>query len=891
MRTLALAKCLSVLALLFFTPQGFAASPCVARWLSGYGAPGVGFASGGAASLRDSIELPNGDVIVAGSFNIVGATRARNIARLDRASGMWHPLGTGVNGIVNALALMPNGDLIAAGKFTEADGVPLQSIARWNGTTWSALPGGGISDGILAILALPDGGIIAGGKFEYAGNAAAQNIAQWNGSAWAPMGSGMRMDLSSNDAQVEALARLPAGDIVAGGHFEIAGGVSSNGIARWDGAAWKAFGSGLGTAGYPFVGALDVLPDGTLIAGGSFGSIDGVTAVNLAAFDGLAWHAIGSGVAGSIFAVRGFDHGEILAGGSFSFADKVLAASIARWDGVQWRQVGGGVGGDGGGTVYSITRLSDNSAVIGGQFSVAGGIPALNGAFLPDSEFSLLAPAGLNGTVQAIAQLPSGDFVLAGEFTQAGGVGSNRIVRWDGTAFHNIGAGMSAKVSALAVLPDGDLVAGGDFTYVSGRLAPRVARWNGAEWSPLGSGLSASVKSLLALPDGSLVVGGAFITAGGKSARGVARWNGSEWNSLGTGVSGGTASTPTVYALARTPQGDIIAAGEFGAAGDTAALNIARWDGTTWSALGQGVNASSGTHRALALRVLPGGDLVVGGSFARAGGIDAKNIARWNGQAWSPLGSGVANPVYALQNLADGSLLAGGTGVVRWTGAQWEAFSDGTDTRTIVQIPSGDIFIGGSIGLVGSPGSVYSQYFARMAASGAPILGTQPSDSAFDTSHVANLFAAVCVGLSDADVDSIQWLRNSVPVSNGPGGASPGGGTVVGATTLFPDGTMRLEIDDLQMGDAGMYEVVLTNSCGDRVSRSAILTVRANVADLNADGVVNDVDFQLFAAQYDVVLCNVPEMPGACSADLNADGGVDDRDFVVFVMYYSEMTP
>src|SRR5689334_9759169 len=43
-----------------------------------------------------------------------------------------------------------------------------------------------------------------------------------------------------------------------------------------------------------------------------------------------------------------------------------------------------------------------------------------------------------------------------------------------------------------------------------------------------------------------------------------------------------------------------------------------------------------------------GGDLYVGGLFSTAGGNNAKGIAKWNGSSWSALGSGTYGGVLAL---------------------------------------------------------------------------------------------------------------------------------------------------------------------------------------------------------------------------------------------------
>ncbi|MBX3379734.1 MAG: hypothetical protein KF805_06540 [Phycisphaeraceae bacterium] len=59
--------------------------------------------------------------------------------------------------------------------------------------------------------------------------------------------------------------------------------------------------------------------------------------------------------------------------------------------------------------------------------------------------------------------------------------------------------------------------------------------------------------------------------------------------------------------------------------------------------------------------------------------------------------------------------------------------------------------------------------------------------------------------------------------------------------------------------------------------------------DLNNDGIVEDSDFVLFAAAYDLLDCADPNMAPGCPADLNGDGYVDDSDFVLFVAAYNEL--
>jgi hypothetical protein len=60
-------------------------------------------------------------------------------------------------------------------------------------------------------------------------------------------------------------------------------------------------------------------------------------------------------------------------------------------------------------------------------------------------------------------------------------------------------------------------------------------------------------------------------------------------------------------------------------------------------------------------------------------------------------------------------------------------------------------------------------------------------------------------------------------------------------------------------------------------------------ADLNADDVVDDSDFQFFVVAYDVLDCGDASMPAGCPSDLNRDGFVDDADFQIFVVAYNDL--
>jgi len=168
----------------------------------------------------------------------------------------------------------------------------------------------------------------------------------------------------------------------------------------------------------------------------------------------------------------------------------------------------------------------------------------------------------------------------------------------------------------------------------------RRSKWDGATWSALGSGLYGyyALAEALAVYDGKLIAGGSFSSAGGQPANCIAAWDGASWSALGMGI--GDPSSSVVSALLTFDDGSgpaLYAAGEFHQAGGVPVNNIARWNGSDWSAVGEGFNGA--VH---ALAVFDDGT----GPTLYAAGRFTGRIAKWNGQSWTVVAGPLSATVY-----------------------------------------------------------------------------------------------------------------------------------------------------------------------------------------------------------------------------------------------------
>jgi trimeric autotransporter adhesin len=539
--------------------------------------------------------------------------------------------------------------------------------------------------------------LVLGGQFQVAGNCVASNIASYDPAtgAWGTFGAG-------TNGVVSSLAVLAGGELVAGGSFTAAGGIAANSLAAWNGTFWLRMGSGVQGAVY----ALATAANGDLYAGGQFFGA-GFVPLHIARWNGGTWSVVGGGMDQPVSSLAAMPNGDVVAGGQFQNAGGTAVDGLARWNGIRWAPIGTGLSGYPGAPLVDVCvvkALANGDLVVGGGFERAGGVIA-NGLALWNGSSWTGFGTSPDRLVYSIAELPQGDLVIGG-FQDLPGAPNTSLARW------SPGQGWSPLITefseheALLVDPSGALFVGGSFTSIGGAVAHSVAHYDGVIWTALDTGTGgtsyADVSASKVLRNGDHVVGGRFAQIEGVPADNVARWNGSTWSPLGLGLDG------SVHAIEELPNGELVVGGTFGQAGGLPALAVARWNGTAWSPM-PGIDNRGRPYQFFvqSLAVLPNGDLVAGGKFSGANGRQAGNLAVWDGTSWSPFTRGANDLVTAMAMMPNGDLVISGpfsridgvaaNGVARWNGTAWSPLGTGAPfvTNTLAVMPNGDLLVGG----------------------------------------------------------------------------------------------------------------------------------------------------------------------------------------------------
>ncbi|MBI5022094.1 MAG: T9SS type A sorting domain-containing protein [Ignavibacteriales bacterium] len=204
------------------------------------------------------------------------------------------------------------------------------------------------------------------------------------------------------------------------------------------------------------------------------------------------------------------------------------------------------------------------------------------------------------------------------------------------------------------------------------------------------SSISGPVYAMAVNAAGEMFVGGSFLTAGGITVNNIAKWNGTNWSALGTGVY----SLGTVYAIAVNGS-DVYVGGSFSTAGGITVNNIAKWDGNNWSALGSGLSDQVTTLTVSNTSV-----------YANNGGKNTNFIIEWNGISWTQLGNTFNDEIYTIKIIGTDIYVGGKftqnnsvtiNHIARWNGSAWTSLATGVNGNVhSIALSGGDIYAGGT---------------------------------------------------------------------------------------------------------------------------------------------------------------------------------------------------
>lgn len=197
---------------------GAAWGQCGQRWESTSTPPGV------IGNVWDLERMPDGDVIVAGSFTHVGGLRAANLARFDVQTQTWDAFGAGADALVRQLVRLPDGRVVATGEFRFIDTQPLTGLAVYDGVQWSPAPAAPPVRYIESMQVGPDGSLWISGF-----NTGPVVTGVWRGdlTTWTRMG----------DAPYGQLAISPTGEVALLAARN-QGPFVESAVRRWNGTTW-----------------------------------------------------------------------------------------------------------------------------------------------------------------------------------------------------------------------------------------------------------------------------------------------------------------------------------------------------------------------------------------------------------------------------------------------------------------------------------------------------------------------------------------------------------------------------------------------------------------------------------------------------------------------------
>jgi hypothetical protein len=335
---------------------------------------------------------------------------------------------------------------------------------------------------------------------------------------------------------------------------------------------------------------------------------------------------------------------------------------------------------------------------------------------LPDSPFTF------DVLIDNLAISPQGELYIGGF-----GKGSDfrHFARREDSQWIELGSGFPIAGNTMAVDQAGTLYTDVLVDFEQGQ-ATAIIRWDGQGWEDITGNFSLVVDAIEAgrvssnIPVAALAVDGEdllyaagmfyYPTADHTSEVPmgyVARWDGQTWTVLGQGL-----DRVNIFGLAVSPAGQVYVSGEQPSTPEGNSSYLAQWDGETWTPITTSAQST-----------------IQGITFDKTGRLYAYSqsnvIASWDGTAWKTITdslSGEAPAVYDMASDGEGRLCIGGSfeavsglparNIACWDGSSWQALGDGTNERVnaLAFDPGGDIY---AVGFFTEAGGAPADHAAR----------------------------------------------------------------------------------------------------------------------------------------------------------------------------------
>lgn len=538
----------------------------------------------------------DGAIVIGGAFTQIDGITRNHIARLDASGNLDVTFNPNADNVVRALALQLDGKIVFGGDFTQVGGQPRTYLARVNaaGVVDSA-PAVTIDAPVHAIKVQADGGFVVGGVFTQVAGQSHQRLVRFahDGALDGAFTPGFA-------DTVLALAEQPDNNLVIGGAFTQAAGATRRYLARlYPGGTLDATFAPVVEANDAEVSikALAIQPDGRILVGGSFTTINGQPRRRLARLlpDGALDPTFVAGADQDIWAVAVQPDGKIIVTGGFTEINGEAHRNIVRL------QQNGAIDPTFLATadqfVLTLALQPDGKIILGGDFTQVNGqarkgLTRLN----PDGTLDPTFQADTNGRIITLALQPDGKILVGGEFDRLDANQQLHVnlmrLHPDGTVDATYNASTDNTVLALATQADGRVVIGGYFTRVNGVVRNYVARLlaDGAldpNFNPNVESQSGFVYSIAIQKDGQIILAGRFTVIGGQIRSRIARFtsNGMLDPTYNPNVNATPGATlGVVYATALQKDGKLVISGGFTDINGEARTSLARLS-TTQAAL------------------------------------------------------------------------------------------------------------------------------------------------------------------------------------------------------------------------------------------------------------------------------------------------------------------